>query len=412
MRNLFLLLLFVFSISSFSQKTTETFSSTKLNEDREIIISLPPSYEKNINKKYPLLVLLDGDYLLDTFQGTLNYGAYWDDLPEVIIVGISQNKKNERETDCTIDEETGLPTGKGIDFINFIGQELMPYIQKKYRIAPFKIIAGHDTTAAFLNFFLYVDQPIFDAYISLSPELTLGMDEQLPGRLEALKSPLFYYLSTADGDVPEMQERIKKIDNAIKTTNKASLNYQYEYFKGTSHYSLVLHSIPTALYQLFAVTQPISTIEYDEKISKLPEGYVDYLAKKYEVIEQSFGIKMPIRLNDFNAIQAAILQNKAYNELDALAILADKSYPKSMLGDYQLALMFESKGDNPRAVRYYMSAFNKDEIGDLTKTMVFDKAEELKKTYAKKPKGKKGEAEEAVIEETIIEAPVTEEKKP
>ena len=87
-----------------------------------------------------------------------------------------------------------------------------------------------------------------------------------------------------------------------------------------------------------------------------------------------------------------------------------------MLGDYQLATMFEKKGDNPRAVRYYMSGFNKEEIADLTKDMMFAKAEELKKTFAKKPKikGKVGQVEskEEVIEETpAADIPVTEEKK-
>jgi hypothetical protein len=33
-------------------------------------------------------------YLFNPFYGALSYGAYWDDLPEMIIVGISQNKMN------------------------------------------------------------------------------------------------------------------------------------------------------------------------------------------------------------------------------------------------------------------------------------------------------------------------------
>ena len=90
------------SATVFPQKTTEVLSSSRLKEDREITIGLPASYEKNVSKSYPLLVLLDGDYLFDPFQGALNYGTYWDDLPEMIIVGISQNKNNERETDCTV----------------------------------------------------------------------------------------------------------------------------------------------------------------------------------------------------------------------------------------------------------------------------------------------------------------------
>lgn len=417
MKNLFILLLSLLSTSAFSQKKTEIFYSQKLNEKREIIIYLPASYEKNPTKKYPLLVLLDGDYLLNPFLGTLTYGAYWDDLPEVIIVAISQNTKNERTTDCSLDVITGLPEGKGVDFFDFIGLELVPSIQHEYRTTNFKIIAGLDTTAAFSNFFLYKGNPLFNAYISLSPELPVGMDEQIPEILSSLKQSIFYYLSTADGDERNMQEKIKQLDNRIKEIKNPDLNYKFEYFKETSHYSLVLHSIPSALYQIFAAAQPISTIEYDQKIVTLKEGYVDYLKKKYDIIENSFGIKSSIRINDFKAIEAAIFQNKDYNELDALSILADKNYPKSMLGDYELATMFEKKGDNPRAVRYYMSGFNKEEIADLTKDMMFAKAEELKKTFAKKPKikGKVGQVEETKevpAEETpATETPVTEEKK-
>jgi hypothetical protein len=53
-----------------------------------------------------------------------------------------------------------------------------------------------------------------------------------------------------------------------------------------------------------------------------------------------------------------------------------------------------------------MSGFNKDEIADLTKDMMFSKAEELKKTYAKKPKIK-GQVGQDVKskQETVEEAP-------
>jgi predicted alpha/beta superfamily hydrolase len=414
MKHLFIALLSLISISSFSQIKIENFNSSKLKEKRELVISLPASYEKNPTKRYPLLILLDGDYLLNPFLGTLTYGAYWDDLPEVIIVAISQNKKNERAADCgSIDEPSGMPEGKSVDFYDFVALELLPYLQHDYRTTNFKIIAGHDTTAAFLNYYLYQDNPLFNAYISLSPELPLGMEEQIPEILSSLKQPIFYYLSTADGDVKNMQERINQLDNKVKEIKNPNLNYKFENFKDASHFSMVLHSIPSALYQIFTAAQPISTIEYDTKIVTLKEGYVDYLKKKYDIIENSFGIKSPVRINDIKAIEAAILQNKDFNELDALAIISDKNYPKSMLGDYELATMFEQKGDNPRAVRYYMSGFNKEEIADLTKDMMFAKAEELKKTFAKKPKikGKVGQVADPKQETPATDIPVIEEKK-
>ncbi|UPT71806.1 MAG: hypothetical protein M0D53_05720 [Flavobacterium sp. JAD_PAG50586_2] len=155
------------------------------------------------------------------------------------------------------------------------------------------------------------------------------------------------------------------------------------------------------MYQIFSVYQPISTTEFNEKIAVLPSGYVDYLEKKYDVIEKSLALKLPIRLNDFKAIEAAILKNKAYNEFEKLAQLARKNYPKSMLADYELGQMYEKNGDNARAVKSYLAAFQREEIGDLTKDMMIERADELKKSLPKKgDKGKKGK-EEPIVEETV-----------
>ena len=175
-----------------------------------------------------------------------------------------------------------------------------------------------------------------------------------------------------------MRDRTIKMDQEIKKISKPTLNYLFEDFKGTSHYSMVLHAIQSALYQIFSVYQPISTAEFNDKIVKLESGYVEYLKKKYEVLEQQFGLKLQIRINDFKAIEAAIMKNKAYNEFDELAQLAEKSYPKTMLHDYEMALMYEMKGDNAKAVRYYMNAFQLAEVGDLTKDMMINRADELK----------------------------------
>jgi tetratricopeptide (TPR) repeat protein len=229
-----------------------------------------------------------------------------------------------------------------------------------------------------MNFYLYKDQPLFNAYISMSPELPTEMEKRIPERLAALPMPIFYYQSTADGDVKSMQDRIKTLDASLQKLAKPTLNYKFEEFKGASHYSLVLYSIPGALYQFFSVYQPISTAEFNDKIVKLPSGYVDYLKNKYETLEKVLGMKIPVRINDFKAIEAAILKNKAYTEFDALSDMARKSYPKAMLADYELGQMYEKTGDYKRASKSYQAAFQKEEIGDLTKDMMLDLADEMK----------------------------------
>lgn len=378
------LLLLLFSISVCAQKTKQSFESNKLGESREITIGLPPSYEKNPTKKYPILILLDGDYLFDPFYGALNYGAYWDDLPETIIVGISQNKNNQRIEDSYYNDTDYLPAKKGAHFFEFIAGELLPVLEKKYRVAPFRMIAGHDVTAGYLNFFLYKENPIFNAYISLSPKLAPEMENRIPESLNKLKQPLFYYQSSADGDVKKLLEPTQRLDENIKTITNPLLNYKYDLFKGTSHYSMVLYSIPNALYHIFDCYKPISSLEYAEKIAILPSDHADYLERKYETISKNLGLNVPVRTNDFKAIEAAILKNKAYNELEKLAVIANKNYPKSMLGEYELGLMYEKMGDPKRAAKRYQNASQLEEIGDLTKTMMMNKYEEIQSLIEKK----------------------------
>jgi len=399
MKKFLLIISLSFCFPAFSQISTDTMVSRHLNENRIITVSLPASYHKNKEKKYPLLVLLDGDYLFNAFYGALSYGNYWDEMPETIIVGIHQNKNNERESDCEIDDATGHPIEKGLKFFDFIATELLPNLEKKYRITPFKTIAGHDLTASYLNLFLYKESSPFSAYISLSPELANGMEAQIPKQLSKTRTPVFYYQSYSDKDLKEYQEGIKVLHSNILTIKNENLHYKQDEFKDASHYSLVLHSIPNALYHIFESYQAITPLEYNEKIVVLPSNYVSYLTKKYDNMEKYYGVKIPVRMSDFNAIESAILKNKMYNELEELSILARKNYPKTMLADYELAVMFEQKGDLKRAAKYYQDAFLKDEVGQLTKDMMFEKADSLKKSFAKKGKEtKQSETTDAVEE--------------
>ena len=101
------------------------------------------------------------------------------------------------------------------------------------------------------------------------------------------------------------------------------------------------------------------------------------------MITKTLALKIPIRINDFKAIEAAILKNKAYQELDKLSDLAKKNYPKSMLADYEMGLMYEKLGDPKKAAKSYQLASQLEEIGDLTKTMMLDKFDDMKSELKK-----------------------------
>lgn len=405
MKTIFLSFALLLSVTFFGQTTVDNFYSAKLDAKREITVKLPASYEANPDRYYPLILVMDGEFLFAPFEGTLAYGKYWDDIPEVILVGIGQNKNNERYDDCEFDTNSGLPTGKGAAFFEFIGTELMPHLEKKYRVSPFRIIAGLDTTAGFLNAFLYKEVPLFNGYISMSPELAAGMEQRVAQRLGAIKAPIFYYQATSDGDLKKFQKQIKALDQNILAVKNPLVNYKFDDFKGIAHYGIAPNAIPSALYQIFAVYQPISSIEYQEKIVTLKEGYVDYLNKKYETIEKSLGVKMKVRLTDMKAIESAIAKNEAWYEYEQLAQISGQQYEKTMLYDYHMGMYWEKRNDFKKAMKFYQNAFVKQEIGDLTKDMMMNKAEDLKSKLPKKDKMKGGQAKDKKTEEVIEEAP-------
>lgn len=417
MKNLFIAITTLVSAYFYGQTiTTESFLSAKLNTKRDITVKLPKSYDTATDRAYPMILVLDSEYLFGLFDTNLTYGKSWDDMPDVILVGINQNKNNERYDDCEMDEKTGLPTAKSGAFFEFISSELLPHLEKKYRVSGFKGIAGVDTTAGFINTFLYKDIPLFNAFISISPELGLEMEKRIAQRLGALKQPIFYYQASSDGDLKKFQTQIKTLDENIRAVKKDTmLYYKFDNFKRIPHYGIAPNAVPSALYQIFAMYQPISSIEYQEKIAPLKEGHVAYLRKKYEIIEKSLGVKMKVRFTDLLAVESAIKKNETWYEYEELAQISGEQYDKTMLYDYHMAVYWEKRQDYKKALMFYQNSFVKKEIGEFTKDFMMNKAEEIKRFYPpKKDKLKGGQAKRNFEDTTqpATDAPATPETQP
>lgn len=372
------------SISVFAQTTTEKFQSKILDASREITIVLPKSYKEAKDKKYPLLILLNGEYLLSAFEGALSYGNYWDDLPELIIVAINQKTikgSPEQQTvmDCEYDQADGLLTKRSTAFYEFIGNELVPQIEKKFRTSSFRIIAGNDLTAGFVNYYLYNKKSYFNAYISMGADLAPLMERYIPESLSAVNKTIYYYHSISDGTIKNMKEPVEILDRNISTVEQKLLKYKFEIFKNTNPYSFVLKSIPSALIHIFEVYSPVSSFDYNNEILPLPNRQTQYLIDKYDEIENILGVKKIVRENDFKAIEAAIVKKGNYDEFENLSQLADKNYPDSTLPYYYLGLMYEKKNDFKQAYLKYQKGYQaKKEACDVTKDLMATKYQAMK----------------------------------
>jgi predicted alpha/beta superfamily hydrolase len=380
MKSLFCFLLFVFSINVFeAQVIYEPLQSNKLGESREIKIQLPRGYNSDVKKTYPLFVVFDGDYMFEAVAGNVDYFSYWEDMPEAIIIGVNQSEK--REDDCLYSEQNSLPIETGANFFEFIGAELIPYIQNKYRVGNFKVAVGHGETANFINYYLLKQQPLFQGYIVVSPELAPKMVGFVTERLETFESKIFYYLASTTNDVATIKKGTEDLNKGLSSVENKNLFYYYDSFEGTSHYSVPTHAIPKALEDIFSVFQPISKDEYKEKILKLETSPVVYLSEKYQTIKELFGIEKQILINDFKAIEAAIEKKEEFQYFEDLGKLGRDQYPNTLLGNYYLARFYEESGEPKKAMRTYQSGYSFEEIGGITKDLMLQKADAIKADF-------------------------------
>ena len=369
-------LVFLFSFPLIAQVIYEPFESVKIDGSRDIKIQLPRNYDAEEETLYPLVIVLDGDYLFEPVVGNTDYQSYWEDIPNCIVVGV--NQRETRDDDFFYADETNFPIAEGADFFEFLGLELIPYIEDNYMVSDFRIAVGHDMSANFINYYIFKDKPLFRAYVLLSPELAPEIPTLMAQRAPLIESNTFYYLATADDDVKGLKTDILALDSALKGIDNEFFHYRFDDFEDANHYSLVGLGIPKALNQIFSFYKPITKKEYKEKVLEYEGSPFEYLMKKYEDIELFYGFEKKVVENDLRAIASASKKKNDIESLKALSKLARQEYPDSMIGAYYQGMFYEEDGNLKRALNSYQSGLLLEESDYITKDMLLDKIYELK----------------------------------
>ena len=139
------------------------FKSKMYDEERTLLISLPGNYNTG-NEKYPVLYRLDGELI---FLETVAEAKRLVELQEIIIVCI-QNVDRGRDMLPSISQYSPKG-GSNEKFLQFIKNELIPYVNNDYRVSDFKILCGQSTSALFTLFTFLQEPELFNAYIAISP---------------------------------------------------------------------------------------------------------------------------------------------------------------------------------------------------------------------------------------------------
>ena len=382
-----------------AQVTSENLGSKDMDGTRKVTIVLPDGYDKR--DKYPLFVVLNASRLLEPTVTTMRYFSRTGEMPPSIIVGVYNN-----EDDVAVPEETGVPFNETAVFFEFIGQELIPRIQSKYATNGFKGIIADGEAANFINYYLLKENSLFNAYVSLSPNVMEKITTSIPEQLASFKTPIFYYLGWTQEEDNATLKKITDLDKLMKIKELEHSFYFSQEFPKITTSTVSLTGISEALNLFFEEYRPITMREYAEKVLKVQNNTTQYIQDKYKKIKELYGIDKEPLLEDVKAIYAAILKNADFESLPILIKYIKPYYKDTALPDYLEGDYYIRIQEPQKAFRSLQRAYGAKEIDFVTKELVSQSLEKLQKEYRGKLKTKKGDV---TVKETPEQQPADKE---
>lgn len=143
---------------------------------REINVWLPPSYAEG-GARYPVLYVLDGGTTWQDFHhisGLAQLGTIVGTTRDVIVVGVASVDRRNELALPTEDPEliAAYPTqGQSGRFREFLRDEVMPFIEGRFRTDGDTTIMGESLAGLFVVETFLKAPEMFDGYVAVSPSL-------------------------------------------------------------------------------------------------------------------------------------------------------------------------------------------------------------------------------------------------
>ena len=236
-----------------------TLQSKVLGEERAFLVRTPRGYETG-SDKYPVLYLTDGDRHIGHTAATIQFLAENGRMPEMIIVGISNTDRNRdlTPTHASLTEngrEFPVPTSGGADkFLQFIETELIPLVESKYRVQPYRVLAGHSFGGLFAMHVFTSKPDLFNAYIAASPtlvwdhELVVKGSEKLLKERPELQRTLFVTL----GNEPPIKASFVRLQQILGKSKARGFEWGAEQMVDEDHGSVVMRTHYQGFRKVFA----------------------------------------------------------------------------------------------------------------------------------------------------------------
>lgn len=230
-----------------------------LSENRTLNIYLPPGYDTDAAKTYPVIYLLDGSANEDFVHivGLVQFMNMIEALPPTIVVGIANvDRKRDFTFPTTVaqDKKDFPTTGKSAPFISFIEKELQPYISRSYRVNKDKTLIGQSLGGLLASEILLKQPQLFNNYIIVSPSLWWDNESllaQAPGLLQSLPAGAMKVYIAVGTEGKEMEEGAAKLNSLLALQRKPNLTLVFNPMPAENHLTILHNSVYQAFQKLY-----------------------------------------------------------------------------------------------------------------------------------------------------------------
>ena len=322
-----------------------SIESKILNETRDIYVYLPEGYEQSTDD-YPVMYVLDGESKFTISAAIVNFLARNQQIPQMIVVGIPNVARNRDFTPIVDDRMQN--SGGADNFINFLEEELIEFVDNTYRTQDYKVLFGHSLCGMFSVYTLFTNQDLFDAHIAASPYLMMSNEYVINKAEKSLidQHKFNNQLYISIGDEPTYYNSLDKLTSLL-TVNESEINWTLQNYDDEDHRSIPLRTIADGLEFIFFDWQLTNDIAM--------QG-VNTIKAHFQNRQNKYGFTTQITEATLNVIGYQLLQADENKKAIEVFEYNVELYPNSANVYDSLGDGFDKIGKKKKALKNYKKA--------------------------------------------------------
>ena len=341
--------------------TAIKINSAVLGEERTILVRVPPGYETN-KLRYPVLYMTDGNAHIGHTSSTVEFLARNGRMSELIVVGINNTDRTRdlsptRVTTTVAGGNSALqfPTSGGADkFLKFIETELIPEIEKRYRVHQYRILAGHSLGGLFTIHTMLSRPELFNSYVAVSPALqwdnqvAVKRAEDFFKARKEMDATLFISLGREPGPIEDGFYQLKQV---LEKNQTKGFEWKAQVLEEEDHGSVVMPSHYLALRKVFDGWQ----IPRDPNSGGVA-GDFKSVEEHYQKLSKKFKYEILVPEGLINQLGYQSLFAERFDEAITIFKTNVERYPQSANVYDSLAEAYETTGKLDLAAPLYEKA--------------------------------------------------------